>query len=121
MEEDLKKTIEEKKKELDELQYKLKTQEEEKVRKQKAFKYFKDNFGLSYVHEDNDERFYETYNEAKREFIKGFTDDESFNKYNIKELREKYIKEMKGDVKFLQDILDKIIKENKGMEDEKVR
>ena len=113
---ELKQEIEEKEKELNDLKYKLETEEKKNIIKEKALKYFDKNFGLSYIHDDYDVLPKETFCSIRSRFVNKFYDsDKSLNEHNLKELRKNYLKILKTDIDRLQEQYEMIQEEFKEL------
>lgn len=87
---------------------KLDIAKKEESRKDKAKKFFDKNFGLNFISDNYNIYPEENYFNAESNFIKDFTDDNSYNEHLLHEQREKYVTMLKADVDTLNDRIKEI-------------
>lgn len=118
--EDKKKTLEKMRKEMTQLQYEIEKEEKEKIRKEKAQKYFDKNFGLTMISDNYNIYPQEQYTNIMGQFIQNYSDGKEYdtnNQYTLNEFRKDYIENLKSDIKSLSDILEHIEEEFKELEE----
>lgn len=106
--ESIKDEIDTKEKELNQLKAKLKEEKENKKRRELGEKYFDKHFVLNCVSDDYNIYPQESFSSIRDRFMDSYTEDDSYNKYTLEELRQEYVDTLRGDVDSLTNALEEI-------------
>lgn len=103
--EQIEKEIKIQERELEKAKAEIKAKKAEQIRKEKARKYFNENVKVSRISDNYNIYPEESFHQLQSRFIKTFSDDDSMNVHNLKEMEAEYIVGLKTDVK---DLLEQI-------------